>query len=319
MSVLIDLISLVGGGVVLYFGAEWLVQGAAGLARAFGVKPLVIGLTVIAYGTSAPELAVSASAILEQKDGLVLGNVIGSCIANVGLILGITALLSPPVVDGTLIKREVPILLLSVFALPLVLWNGSIGWLEGSAFFAASVLFTVLTLWAAKQSPSPLAEMATADAEESASGGRGKMTAIAVVGLVALWGGGNLFVFGAEGIARAIGVSDRVIGLTVVAIGTSLPELAASVVAALRGHSSLAVGNVIGSNIFNIFLILGVVPMLRPVSGPLAELHVDLYFLIGLTLLGAVLMRGDRRITRAEGVILLTVYLGFLLVAFFLK
>ena len=317
MSVLIDVISLLAGGVILYFGAEWLVKGGAGLATAFGIKPLVIGLTVVAYGTSAPELAVSATAILKDQDGLVLGNVVGSCVANLGLILGLTAVVSPPEVDGALIKREVPILLISVIALPLSLLNGSIGLLEGVLFFLASVVFTVVTLFAAKRGSSALADAAVEDAPPADSGeGKGKMALFALVGLAALYIGGELFVSGARGIAVLLNVSERVIGLTIVAIGTSLPELAASMVAAARGHSSLAVGNVIGSNIFNIFLILGIVPMIRPIDASLADVQVDMYFLVGLTFFGAIIMRGDRRITRTEGVILLLAYLGFFATTF---
>jgi len=317
MSVLIDVISLLAGGVVLYFGAEWLVKGGAGLASAFGVKPLVIGLTVVAYGTSAPELAVSSTAILKDQDGLVLGNVVGSCIANLGLILGLTAVVSPPEVDGSLIKREVPILLVSVLVLPLTLLNDAIGFVEGLLFLLASVAFTVLTLYAAKRGASVVAEAAADEAPSEPGGeGTGKMALFVLAGLASLYVGGELFVAGARGIAELIGVSDRVIGLTIVAIGTSLPELAASMVAAARGHSSLAVGNVIGSNIFNIFLILGIVPMIRSIDTPMAAVQLDLYFLIGLTLFGAIVMRGDRRITRTEGVILLLAYAGFFATTF---
>jgi len=319
MEVVLDVGRLLFGGLVLYLGAEWLVKGAAGLARAYGVKPLVIGLTVVAYGTSAPELAVSASAILDGKSDIVLGNVIGSCIANMGLILGLTALIAPPHVDGRLIRREVPVLLGSALVVPLILWSGEIEWWEGAIMFVASVIFTIWTLSveASTNAPMPADLEHAAEAGGAPKGdGKGRLFAITAVGMGLLIGGGEVFVDGAVGIARSAGMSERVVGLTIVAMGTSLPELAACVVAAARGHSGLAVGNIIGSNIFNILLILGIVPMIRPVVGSLDTLHLDVYFLIGVTLLGAFTMRGDRKVGRFEGSLLALAYLVFITVAF---
>ena len=319
METLLDVGRLLFGGLILYLGAEWLVKGSAGLARAFGVKPLVIGLTVVAYGTSAPELAVSSAAMISDSSPIVLGNVIGSCIANIALILGITALIAPPAVDGQLIKREIPVLLLSVAAVPLILYSGDISRIEAGVMLFLAIAFTIVTLTvSATESHVGSAEQVEEGAEAGgAPTGEGKLRlgSITVVGLGLLVGGGDLFVDGAKGLALTLGMSERLVGLTIVAIGTSLPELAASVVAAMRGYSSLAVGNVIGSNIFNIFLILGVTGQISPIHGDLDALRVDIGFLIGATLLGVLFMRGSRVINRAEGVMLLIVYVGFVVMA----
>jgi cation:H+ antiporter len=317
VDTLLDVGRLLFGGLVLYLGAEWLVKGSAGMARAFGVKPLVIGLTVVAYGTSAPELAVSGAAIINDSSPIVLGNVVGSCIANLGLILGITALIAPPAVDGRLIRREVPILLLSVAAVPLVLLDGQVGMLDAGLLLGCAIGFTVYTLFVSSGdhlvSSEQLEELSEAGGAPGES--KGRLALITLIGLGMLVGGGELFVTGAKGMALTLGMSERVVGLTVVAIGTSLPELAASLMAAARGYSSMAVGNVIGSNIFNIFLILGVVGFIKPVQGDLGALHLDIGFLIGLTVLGVLFMRGARKINRVEGVLLTAAYVGFVVTA----
>ena len=320
MDLTIDIVEVVVGGAILYVAAEWLVKGSAGLARAFGVRPLVIGLTVVAYGTSAPELAVSAAAAVGGSSPIVLGNIIGSCVANIGLILGITALIAPPSVDGRMIKREVPILLVSSLSLPLVLaWDSSIVLWEAIVLLSCAIGFTVLTLSAAKRGRSE--DLVAPETEEEEAGeaetseSKVKLGMLTAVGLAALLAAGQLFVDGAKGLAMAIGMSERVVGLTVVAIGTSLPELAASVVAALRGFSGLAVGNVVGSNIFNVFLVLGGVGLIKPIDGALSTMRLDLAFMLGLTFLAVLAMRGSRRISRPEGILLLGTYVTFIVIA----
>ena len=313
---LIDIVSVVAGGLVLYMGAEWLVKGSAGLAHAFGVKPLVIGLTVVAYGTSAPELAVSVAAIVDDSSAIVLGNIVGSCIANIGLILGLTALIAPPSVDGRLIKREVPVLVVAAAAVPLTLYDGQIQAWEAGILIGCAVAFTVVTLMSASgKDPDEIDIPDEAVPDQETGEHKGKLALLTVVGLGALIGGGELFVTGARNLAIDLGMSERLVGLTIVAVGTSLPELAASVVAALRGFSGLAVGNVVGSNIFNIFLVLGVVGVIKPIDGALGELRLDVLFLIGVTLLGVLTMRGNRLITRFEGVLLLASYGVFVALA----
>lgn len=303
------------GLVLLYVGAEWLVKGAAGLARAFGVRPLVVGLTVVAYGTSAPELVVSTLAALEGRGAIAVANVVGSNIANIGLILGLTALISPPVVDRALIRREVPVLVLAAVLAPLLLWNDHIGRAEALGLTLGAVLFTWWTVATAKKVP-PVSqfreEVGEEVAEEAGTGSRPKLAGFAVFGLAVLIGGGKVFVDGAVGLALALGMSERVVGLTIVAVGTSLPELAASVIAALRGHPAIAIGNVVGSNIFNMLLILGASGLIRPFDVSFEALRVDAYVMIAFSLGVAVLLRSERRISRAEGGVLLAAYGGYL-------
>lgn len=316
---LLDDIGLVCiGGLILYLGAEWLVKGAAGLARNLGIREIVIGLTVIAYGTSAPELAVSISANLAGSSPLVFGNVIGSCIANLGLILGVTILISPPVVDPSLIRRDIPVLLASAIVLPIMLYAGNVSRLEAAILFVMASAYTLVTFMGAKSENAPsIADLEAGAEAAGAPGGEGivRLVGITIIGLALLIGGGELFVRGAKGIAIDLGMSDRLVGLTIVAFGTSLPELAASLVAALRGHSALAIGNVVGSNIFNIFLVTGVSGLIRPLPGQFSEMLLDLAFLVGITLFGALIMRRERRLPRLEGAILLVAYVGFIAMA----
>ncbi len=321
---LIDFGLLLLGGLCLYYGAEWLVSGASGLALKLGIAPLVIGLTVVSYGTSAPELAVSLLAATQGQSPIALGNVVGSNIANIGLILGITALLKPPRVDRLLFKREVPFLLVATLAVVPVLWNGVISRLEGACFAAGAAGFTWATfIWAKHRQPrtadtsGPASEPERSDVEEEiAAEAAHKSTwilwALLLAGLAVLLAGGQSFVKGAVGLAQALGVSERIVGLTVVAFGTSLPELAASVMAAYRGHSDLAVGNVVGSNLFNILLILGTTSMVMPINGSLEEAKFDLSVMIGLTFVMALSMWRERHITRWEGGGLVFTYVAFI-------
>lgn len=317
-----SLVMLLGGGVLLYFGAEWLVGGASGLARALGVPQLLIGLTVVAYGTSAPEVVVGVKASLAGSGGIALGNVVGSNIANLGLILGLTALLKPAPVDGALIRREVPVLLLATLAIPVVLLDGVVTRLEGAALLLAALGYSVWMVASTRRSMRAEAADAARDAgqmEQAAdlagaptSRSRGRLAVTALAGLAFLVLGGSLFVDGASGLARSWGMSERIIGLTIVAVGTSLPELATSLIAAWRGHSDLSVGNVVGSNIFNALLCLGAAALLAPVEAPLASVRLDLGVMVALTVFGAVAMRRARIIGRAEGGVLLVAYVAFL-------
>lgn len=325
MFTALDVIQLCVGIAILYWGAEWLIRGSATVARAFGVKALVIGLTVVAYGTSAPELAVSTEAALDHATPIALGNVIGSCAANISLILGLTALIAPPTIDGRIIRREVPVLLGSAIAVPVLLSDGVISRNEGLILIGCAMLFTILTLTVSSRSDvdDELAEKRTSAEDAGASyGGRGRPRGSPVVaivmssaGLALLVLGSDLFVRGARSVAGDLGMSERMLGLTIVAIGTSLPELIASLVAATRGQSALAVGSVIGSNLLNVFLVLGVVAYLRPIRVGERMHVVDLIGLVAITLLGVLFMRGSRRVSRLEGAILVAAYAAFLAAA----
>ena len=310
---------LVGGALLLYFGAEWFVGGASALALALRVPQLMVGLTVVAYGTSAPEVIVGVQSAATGHGDVALGNVIGSNVANIGLILGIAALIAPPRVDGQLRRRELPVLLASAALLPLLLLDGEVSWWEGVGLLVVAIAYTAWMIRAAR-SASALAAAAAgvttaAEAADAAGapkpGGRLRAATIAAVGLAILLVGGHLFVGGAVSVARALGLSDRLVGLTIVAIGTSLPELVTSVIAASRGHSDIAVGNVIGSNIFNSFLCLGTAALAGTVAAPLTALSVDMVCLLVMTALAAVFIRNDRVITRREGAIALALYVLF--------
>lgn len=314
-----NLMMLLGGGVLLYFGAEWLVGGASGLARALGVPQLLIGLTVVAYGTSAPEVVVGVKASLAGSGAIALGNVIGSNIANLGLILGLTTLLKPARVDAALARREVPVLVLATFAVPFVLFDGVVSRVEGGALVVAAVAYSGWMVTSArrsmKQAAARAGEMqAAADlAGAPAPGSRLRMGITAIAGLAFLVIGGSLFVDGAVGLATSFGISQRLIGLTIVAVGTSLPELATSLIAAFRGHSDIAVGNVVGSNIFNALLCLGAAALIAPVQAPFASVQLDVAAMVVLTLVGAVSMSRARAITRLEGAVLVVGYVAFLI------
>ncbi len=339
MFTVLDVAQLILGIAILYWGAEWLIRGSAALARAWGVKPLVIGLTVVAYGTSAPELAVATKTALAHQQPIALGTVIGSCAANISLILGLTALIAPPTVDGRIIRREVPVLVGSAIAVPILFRNGVLSELEGALLIGCAMIFTIVTLTVsarmdpdaaiADDEPAPssgssssMSRASTAQESGSTIGGRGRPRAsratailMSAVGLVLLVTGSHLFVSGGRGIAAELNMSDRMLGLTVISIGCALPELIGSMVAAARGHAALAVGSVIGSNLLNVFLVLGVTAYLGPIR--LGErMHlVDLVGLVAITLLGVLTLRGSRKITRLEGAILVGAYVAFIVCA----
>ncbi|MFZ5469746.1 MAG: calcium/sodium antiporter [Myxococcota bacterium] len=302
--------AIVVGGGLLYFGAEWLVKGASGLAGAFGVRPIVIGLTVVAYGTSAPELAVSALSAYEGKSAIALGNVVGSNIANLGLILGSTALVAPLTVAGSLVRRELPLLVVVSALAPLLLLDGQVGRVDGALLLVGALAFTFWTLRPfGVGKPTLKSEGAEHEAPPVAS--KLSLGALAAVGLVFMVGGGKFFVDGASSLALSMGVSERVVGLTIVAVGTSLPELAASLVAAVRGQPELAVGNVVGSNIFNLLFVLGGASLVHPIPGSVRALAVDFTVMVAVTLVGVAMMATGGRVSRAEGGVLAIGYAAF--------
>lgn len=308
---------LVAGGVLLYFGSSWFVGGASALAVSLKVPEIVVGLTVVAYGTSAPEMIVGIRAALSGYGDIALGNVVGSNIANIGLILGTAALMCPARVDGSLRRREMPVLLGSALLVPLLLLDGRVAGWEGAGLLGIAAGYTLGMVWTARTAAIHRHALKGADvmaAAADAAGGprlrKAAMSALAALaGLAVLLAGAHLFVEGAVAVARALGMSDRLVGLTVVAVGTSLPELVTSVVAALRGHPDIAVGNVIGSNIFNILLCLGAAALAGPLAADPAAVRLDLAALLLMTALAALFIRTARTITRPEGALLLGLYL----------
>ena len=314
-----DWIGLLGGGLLLYFGAEWFVGGASALALALRVPQILVGLTVVAYGTSAPEIIVGIQAARAGHGAVAIGNVIGSNIANVGLILGVAALIRPARVDGELRRRELPVLLLSTACVPLVLLDGHVSRWEGSGLLLAALGYTVAMVRAARSAATlavAKAAAATATATADIAGaprptGKLRAAVTAIVGLVILLIGGHIFIEGAVSVARTVGMSERLVGLTIVAVGTSLPELVTSIIAARRGHSDIAVGNVVGSNIFNSLLCLGAASVAGAVSSPLHTLGADLVALILMTVVAATFIRTERTISRLEGGLAATLYAVF--------
>lgn len=290
------------GLVLLFLGGDWLVIGASTLATRYGVPPMIVGLTIVGFGTSTPELLVSVQAALNGQSGIAIGNVIGSNIANILLIGGVTAVIAPMLTPFQPLKRDLTIMLLATLCLPLILWSGSIGIIEGSVLLAGLAAFLMLSLRSIQKNENP--ETNTTPLWQSALG--------IVVGLVALMIGANLLVQSASTIARTYGISEAMIGLSVVAIGTSLPELATSVIAALRGQREIAIGNIIGSNIFNLLFILGLTAVITPIPAAIRFLTLDTPVLIGATafLVAAIYLRGQ--IGRVIGTGMIGAYLFYI-------
>lgn len=301
------------GLVALYFGAEFLVKGGAALALRLGLSPLVIGLTVVAFGTSGPEMVVSVQAGLSGQGALAVGNVVGSNICNIALILGVCALICPLRADRQVIRREVPIMIgVAVLGL-VVLFDGYVARWEGALLLAGLVVYTVVTVrQARREGASGGVEEFAASLPEGAGGHSGLVVNIVRVagGLGILIVGSHLFVKGAVSLAQQWGMSEVAIGLTVVAVGTSLPELATSLMGAIKRQADLAIGNVVGSNIFNLLGILGVAALLKPIEAPeLQWVDLGLMLLVSVTLLPVV--RSGNQISRVEGVLLLAGYIGY--------
>ncbi|NNK62584.1 MAG: calcium/sodium antiporter, partial [Gemmatimonadetes bacterium] len=252
---------------VLYFGAEWLVRGATRLASALGVPPIVVGLTVVSMGTSAPELVVCLVAALRGNPDLAMGNVMGSNLANIGLILGLTAMVRPLEVNGRVVTREIPVMIAVTLALFPLIWDGQLSRPDGMILIVILALYLLFINRAAGEEVPEVVgefEIYADDSKADAKTVAGSL-ALIVGGSIGLVLGGRSIVMAAEYIASAFGVPDLVIGLTLVAIGTSLPELATALVAAFRKEADIAVGNIIGSNVFNIAAILGITSTVQPI------------------------------------------------------
>jgi cation:H+ antiporter len=317
---LLSLLLLALGIAGLYFGADWLVRGASRIALGLGIEPLFVGLTVVAFGTSAPEMVVCVVAAVQGKTDVALGNVVGSNIANVGLILGLTALVRPVQVSLRLARRELPFMLAATLVFYGLAWRQSFGRLEGVLLVLALLLFTRLALrWALQEPPSVVAEVESLQKER----GLRRRAALRDVGLVilglgALIAGGHLLVVGAVDLARRAGVSEVIVAATVVAVGSSLPELATSVVASLRGEADILVGNLVGSNLFNILGAFGMAAIVRPVGVDRSLLGFEFVALLVFSAAMAYSLRGGHRVSRLEGGSLLAAYTVFV-VALFLR
>ncbi|MBZ6494633.1 calcium/sodium antiporter [Natrinema longum] len=303
----LDLLLVAGGIVALYAGAELLVAGAGRLALGIGLRATTVGVTVIAFATTAPELFVSTIGALNVSSDIGLGTIVGSNIANIGLVLGTAALIKPLPIAERVLRRHVPVMTLAAVLLVVLGANGRIGRLEGVVFLLVLAGFTAFLLYYASADPPSVAEDHDAGAGVSV-----RDVALVVGGLIVLVVGSRWLVDGGTGLLSALGVSDLVIGLTVLALGTSLPELAASVVGAIRGQAEFAVGNVVGSNIYNIVAVLGIVALITPIEIQPATLRFELPIMVAFTLLLVGMMGYGRRLTRIDGAILVVGYAGFL-------
>jgi cation:H+ antiporter len=316
---LLNSLAIFAGLVVLVWSADRFISGAAALANNLGVSPMLIGLTIVGFGTSAPEILVSAMASLDGNPGLAIGNAIGSNIANIGLILGVTALIIPLSVHSGVLKREYPLLLaVSLISLALM-WDGTLDRSDGTILLILLIFILGWMIRSAKMGAAdPIAS--EFDAEIPHDTPTGKALFWLILGLIALLASSRLLVWGATNIATALGISDVVIGLTIVAIGTSLPELAATIASALKGEDDIAIGNVIGSNLYNILAVLSLPGLLAP--GPFLPeiLYRDLPAMLLMTI--ALFFMGygigkQGRITRLEGAVLLCAFLGYQSLLFF--
>jgi cation:H+ antiporter len=313
METLFSLFLLAIGIVLLYFGGEWLVRNSVILARSWGVSAMVVGLTVVAFGTSSPELAASLSAALMGSPAIAIGNVVGSNIFNILVILGLTAVIAPIAVQSGFIKREVPFMIgVALLLFPILYFGNDVNRLEGLLLFSLLIGYVVF-LFRFGQSESAAVE-AEYD-EEFGDGSRPKAGWRAyfgvVVGLVLLGVGARLLVMGAVDLARGFGVSELVIGLTIVAAGTSLPEVAASIVAAIRRHPDIALGNIVGSNIFNILSILGIVALVHPIGLPWESIQRDMLVMLAASLILWPFLTTGSRLGRSEGGFFLLAYIAY--------
>ncbi|UCD39265.1 MAG: calcium/sodium antiporter [Fidelibacterota bacterium] len=308
---MLNSIYVFAGLVLLILGADSLVRGSSGIALRLGVSSLIVGLTVVAVGTSTPELLVSLSAALRGSGSIALGNVVGSNIANIALILGLSALISPIQTSAQLIRRDIPIMIVVSGVLVFFTANGHLGRLEGLILFITLGLYLGIAIYQARAEK----DRDVREQFKQAVPVRPRKTvwllSLTVIGLGCLVLGADLFVQGAIEIAHRFSVSDAVIGLTLVAVGTSLPELATSVVASIRHHNDIAVGNVVGSNLFNILCILGLTVIINP-FGIQGITMVDMGLMLLTALLLLPLVRSGFVLNRWEGGLLVVIYIGYM-------
>ncbi len=337
---------LIAGIAGVYFGAEWLVRGSSNLSRELGIKPIVIGLTVVAFGTSSPELAVSLTASVKGSDDIAVGNIIGSNIANIGLILGFAAIVLPLQIERIIMKRELPLLIAISAVFYIMAIDGKIGFVDGVFLFTGFIFYISYHVYHTfnsrlrlsnsmiKPDENPSLSSAahhschhpdgdktgmTGDINKKSPAGKRNLLLhiiYIIVGLLGLLTGAHVLVKAAIFIAGRLGVSEMAIGLTVVAFGTSIPEMATSVVSALRKEADICVGNIVGSNIFNILMIIGVVSLIRPlnVAGDILFFELPVMLIFSLALIPMV--RGNFSVNRLEGFVLVTGYFVFIFLLF---
>ena len=315
---MVNVVLLAIGIGFLTVGGEALIRGSLAAAKRLGVSPLLSGLFIVGFGTSAPELVVSVDAALNQQPDIAIGNVVGSNIGNILLILGICALITPLAVKPIALGRDA-VTVVAASILFIVLVGGSaLGLVDAAIFLISLVAYLVWAYWSERLQASPSAELHKAEAEELTALPKSVVWTVTIIitGLLLLIAGSQILLLGAIGIAEHFEVSEAVIGLTLVAVGTSLPELSISVIAALRRHADVAVGNVLGSNIFNLLGILGVSALLQPLPVHARILQFDQWVLLGSSVLLLVLLYTGRRLSRLEGGILLVGYVVYVGLSF---
>ena len=301
---------LIIGLIALIFGGDALVKGAVGIALKFNVSTLVIGMTVVAFGTSAPELLVSLKAALDNHPEIAIGNVVGSNIANIALVLGITTMIMPIKVQFSTVRIDWPIMFIASLLFYVFSFNGTIAWWEGLILSVGIIAFTIFTVKTSPKTPESVDD--DLDEIEKATYGLSKSIFFIIIGILGLTFGANWLLDGAVQIAKKYGVSEHVIGVTIVAFGTSIPELVTSIIAAIKKESDISVGNLIGSNIFNILCVLGFTAIIKETPVSEQVISVDSYWMIGIALLLLPLMWYKYSINRIKGFILAVSYLVYI-------
>jgi cation:H+ antiporter len=310
------LFAIVLGLALLVWSADRFVEGSAAAARYFGMPPLLIGMVIVGFGTSAPEMVVSALSAWQGNPGIALGNAYGSNITNIALILGVTALVSPIAVHSQVLRKELPILTAVTVLAGWQLWDGNIGRTDAFVLLAVFVGLMGWTVWQGLRKEGDALGQEMEQELETRAMPIGKAFFWLVLGLALLIASSRILVWGAVNIAHGLGISDLVIGLTIVAVGTSLPELASSVIAARKGEHDIALGNILGSNLFNTLAVVGIAGTIHPMAVGPEVLFRDILVMAVLTVSLFIIgygFRGPGRINRVEGVILLTCYAGYTL------
>jgi cation:H+ antiporter len=302
---------ITGGLVLLYFGADWLVQGAITLALHLGLSPLIVGLTVVALGTSIPEALVSVQAAIGHQGGIAIGNVVGSNILNIAMILGLSALISPLKVDSHIVKADVPLLSGATFMLVVLLEDFHISRMEGAFLLLCIVGYVVGNIMTVKKTSPEDNKIDGLEVQEDSGKTFWRDIALLIVGIITLGFGANFLVTGAVDLARIWGLSEALIGLTIVSIGTGTPELATALMAAYRKSADLAIGNAVGSNLFNIMFVLGIAGLVAPLDATGINPS-DLYVMLAVTLLLLPTVWTGRVLDRKEGFMFLAIYVGYI-------
>ena len=302
---------IIGGLILLYFGADWLVRGAVTLALHLGLSPLIVGLTVVALGTSIPETLVSVQAAIGHQGGIALGNVIGSNILNIALVLGLSALLHPLKVDSHLVKADVPLLVGATFMLVVLLEDMHISRMEGAFLLLCIMGYVIGNIMTVKRTSPKEDVIEGMEVPKDPGKTLKKDIGFLCIGLVSLAFGANFLVSGAVDLARLWGLSEALIGLTIVSIGTGTPELATALMAAHRKTSDLAIGNAVGSNLFNIMFVLGIAGLIVPMDA-VGIRSSDLYVMLGVTILLLPTVWTGYVLDRKEGFVFLAIYVGYL-------